>query len=442
MAVARLRARGQAGDPPRICVAVSGGSDSLALLALAVEARDALAARDGAPIALTALTVDHGLRPQSADEAAEVGRLAEQRACAHRILRWRGAKPGANLQAAAREARYALLADWRRAAGVGPLLLGHTRDDLAETFVLRLLRGSGVDGLAAMAEDAPEEPEDWARAEGRPRLRRIRPLLGIGRAQLRRICQDRGLAWIDDPSNDDPRFDRVKVRRLLAEAAPLGLSADRLVKTALTLSRARAALEDATIDLHRRAGRADLRLGLAQIAVGALRAAPREIALRWLARALAWGAGAAYPPRLDSLEAALDAVLTPAIGGAATRRTLHGCLLEAGGGDGAMLRVMREPAAAAGSQSLTPGRAVLWDNRFRAVAHAPGCRVGPVGPAGRRLIGVSGPPAAVEAMAGIWRDAELLATPFGAAAPSRHQVAPRLGLLEPPDADAQASVDR
>jgi len=185
-------AAGIAALPPGpLGVAISGGGDSTALLLLLHAARRAV----------LAVTVDHGLRPESAAEAAAVGALCAARGIPHDTLVWAEGPESGNLQARARQARRRLIADWARGRGIGDVALGHTLDDQAETVLLRLARGSGVDGLAAMAAVAEGDGVRWHR-----------PLLGIGRGALRDWLRGEGVAWIDDPSNEDPRFDRVRVR--------------------------------------------------------------------------------------------------------------------------------------------------------------------------------------------------------------------------------------
>ncbi|MGE4562142.1 MAG: tRNA lysidine(34) synthetase TilS, partial [Rhodospirillales bacterium] len=171
---------------PHLAVAVSGGGDSLAL-ALLVERW--CRGRGGR---VSALIVNHGLRPEAKEEAACVGGWIEARGIAHWILVWDGPKPISGLQAAARAARYDLMSAWCRTHGVLHLLVGHTREDQAETFLMRLEKGSGPDGLAAMS---------WVRAL--PFCRLVRPLLELTRAALRATLAAFGQAWIEDPSNND-----------------------------------------------------------------------------------------------------------------------------------------------------------------------------------------------------------------------------------------------
>ncbi|WP_244434174.1 tRNA lysidine(34) synthetase TilS, partial [Azospirillum sp. B506] len=180
---------------PAVAVGVSGGGDSVALVLLL---RHWVAERGGT---LLALTVDHGLRPESGDEAAAVGQAMARLGVPHRVLRWEGTKPSAGVQAAARTARHRLLGAACAGAGILHLALAHHRDDQAETVLLRLARGSGIDGLAGMAP---------VRADGAVRV--IRPLLGFSHDRLLATCRAEGVDWIEDPSNHNPRFARARLR--------------------------------------------------------------------------------------------------------------------------------------------------------------------------------------------------------------------------------------
>ena len=182
-------------------LAVSGGSDSTALMVLFA---DWLRER-GRPIQdCTVLTVDHGLRSTSADEARAVAALAAELGYRHATLAWEGSKPRAGIQAAARAARYRLMGGYMRAHGIRLLLTAHTRDDQAETLLMRLARGSGLDGLAAipslsrLGERGPGDNADGDR-------RWIgRPFLDVPKACLRATLEERGVRWMEDPSNIAP----------------------------------------------------------------------------------------------------------------------------------------------------------------------------------------------------------------------------------------------
>lgn len=328
---------------PALAVACSGGRDSMALALLAD--RWARARRGRA----VALVVDHGLRTEARAEA----RLARRRLTAagveSRLLVWRGAKPGTGIQAAARTARYRLLEGWCARNGVLHLLAAHQRDDQAETVLFRLARGSGPDGLAGIP----------ALAE-RAAVRLLRPLLGVSRAALGDWLAARGAEWIDDPSNRDPAFARVRIRGLLPALEKEGLGADALCASAARMAASRATLEAAVARLLAQA--AVCPQGYARIPRAALADAPPAIARRALAALLGCIGGGAYPPRGARLDALYAAIAAPPFRG----RTLAGCrVLAEPGGDGDGLLVVREPRAAAEKLTLAPGEEVLWDGRFR-----------------------------------------------------------------------------
>jgi tRNA(Ile)-lysidine synthase len=365
-------------------IAVSGGGDSVALLALA-------AAQGGRRLA--AVSVDHGLRPEAEAEAELAGQLAAGLGIPHRVLRWTGWDGRGNLQAEARRARRRLIGDWAAAAGIGAVALGHSRDDQAETVLLRLLRGSGVDGLAGMAPVARQGRLLW-----------LRPMLDLGREELRRWLEGQGLPWAEDPSNSDEGFARVRLRRAMAA---LDLDAAGLAATAARMATARAALEAATAAAADAAARAGA-FGEVRIDAAALAAMPQEIAQRLLAAALCWVAAAEYRPRLAPLAAALAAALA---GGTAT---LHGCLVR-GGGARAPVVVTREPRAALAAPDARPGE--IWDRRWRVCGpEAPGLRIAALGEAGLALRPVwreSGAArAALLAGPAVWRGQRLEAAPL------------------------------
>ena len=452
--------------PQHLGLAVSGGGDSMAMLHLAADWAHVYGIR------LWVVTVDHGLRPESAAEAALVACAAAERGLPHSTLRWQGWDRSGNLQDAARRARLDLIGRWRGV--VQHVLMAHTLDDQAETVLMRLARGSGVEGLAAMAalhrvgptpDDAvpPPDPlatpsprsaappghgvtlrdtsvtplDNWVTPpdtsitppdtsvtppdasvrppdasvrpcdpsltppdgsaappghgvtlsdasltpplpplipSGQPAIRSgpgvevaaappasaavrqdwfiLRPLLGVSRAALRHYVRVLHIPFVDDPSNADPRFDRVRIRALLDPLAAEGLTRDRLADTAARMRRARVALGARAHDV---AGRiATERLGCILFDRDALPGVEADTQLRLLAAAIQNVTSDPYRPRESALESALDRVLG---GGAAT---LHGAMLVP---HGASLWVTREHAAVATVQGLV-GPGMVWDRRW------------------------------------------------------------------------------
>jgi tRNA(Ile)-lysidine synthase len=259
---------------PAIVLAVSGGPDSVALMWLMARWRRAFAR---AP-KLVAVTVDHGLRVEAAQEARNVKELARRLELEHRTLRWIGDKPKSGVPAAARAARYRLLAKAARAAGASHVLTAHTRDDQAETLVMRLLRGSGVAGLAAMARESERDGVLLAR-----------PLLDIPKSRLIATLNTAGIAFADDPSNRDPAFTRPRLRALLPALAAEGGDARALARLAARLARANAAVEILTDGAERYLalrGRTELVADARGFDIDAFAALPEEIRLRLLMRAI------------------------------------------------------------------------------------------------------------------------------------------------------------
>jgi tRNA(Ile)-lysidine synthase len=328
-----LRSTFLTNPPKRLGVAVSGGSDSMALLHLLADW-----AGEGGPEVL-AVTVDHGLRSGAAREATGVARTCAGLGIAHDIRRWQGWDHKGNLQDQARRARLRLIAEWASERGIDTVALGHTADDQAETFLMRLARGSGVDGLAAM--------DHWRRAHG---INWVRPVLALRRWELRDYLYRRDIRWFDDPTNEDERYDRVKMRKALAMLEPLGISAKSLADTAARLQTARVALRHYACDRARQISRTEAgdvifdRKGLL-----ATLEEPRD---RLLAHALRWVATAEYRPRQDSL-AGLWRSITE---GKST--VLHGCQILV---DEEVVRITREYNAVQGVVAQ-PGE--VWDARW------------------------------------------------------------------------------
>jgi len=322
-----------------LVLAVSGGSDSTALLVLAARWAKRRKKQSKHTPKLLAVTVDHGLRPESAREAAAVKRLARRLGVLHRTLRWRGVKPKTGLQEAARIARYRLLAQAAAGAGYEHVLTAHTLDDQAETVLFRLARGSGLTGLAGMAHasllpvplnaPSPREGQAEGKHQESPRLAIdqifvVRPLLGVSKARLIATLKDASIGHNEDPTNRDPRYTRTRLRAVLALLAREGLDAKSFGRLAARMRRA-----EATVEFAVAAARAALApepwSDRGPIVFEAARFAdlPGEVALRLLGRVVAH-VGNEGPVELGKLEAlygALRQARSP------LRRTLAGALV-------------------------------------------------------------------------------------------------------------------
>jgi tRNA(Ile)-lysidine synthase len=324
---------------PFIAVAVSGGPDSLALVILA----EKWARRHGGRA--WALTVDHGLRPESAAEAETLAGWLAARAIPHEILVWAGDKPASGIQEAARDARYQLMAEWCRTHGCLHLFAAHQREDQVETHLIRRRAGSGIDGLAGMSA---------VRELAACRL--VRPLLSVPRARLLALLADEGQPFLRDPSNLNPAFERARLRLAreasgdaigAAIAAEMRACGERRIEREHILD----GLLSRSVALHP-AG-----FGALDPAVIAL--APPETAERLLGRVAAAIGAARYPARRARL-ARLRAGLVAEPGRA---RTLGGCRFVPWRG---RLLVLREVAAASAPVRVEPGARLTWDRRFAA----------------------------------------------------------------------------
>jgi tRNA(Ile)-lysidine synthase len=313
---------------PAIVLAVSGGPDSTALLWLAARWRRALVRGPR----LIAVTVDHGLRPEAAREARDVKRLARSLELPHRTVRWTGAKPKNGLPAAARAARYRLLADAARANGASHILTAHTRDDQAETLLMRMLRGSGIAGLAAMARQS-ERDGVWL----------ARPFLHVSKAQLVATLEKAKIAFADDPTNRDSHFTRPRLRAIMPVLAAEGGDARNLARLAARLARANAAVEVLTDGAERYLALKDRETPDAGFDAKTFAALPEEIRLRLLLRAIdrLGHEGPAELGKVETLLSALDRAFAQATAARRPRlkQTLAGALISLNGG-----RIHIEPA--------------------------------------------------------------------------------------------------
>ena len=358
-------------------LAVSGGGDSMALLHLAHQAglRPKIA------------TVDHGLRAASADEARMVARVCADLGLEHTTLSWQGWDHRGNLQNAARRARRALLADWAGAQGLTAVALAHTRDDLAETFLMRLGRGAGVDGLAAMRPLWHEQGVQFRR-----------PLLAASRDHLREYLRGIDAEWVDDPSNEMDRFDRVRVRKALKLLAPLGIDPVRLADVAAHMSQARLALEAGAEALMRECVTA--RAGILWICPEIFDA-PLDLQRRLLQQVIAGIHPQDYAPRGPALVALRDRLQRGVAG------QLAGCHFTVHGG---AILAFREGKTL---QRLDADQ--VWDGVWHVGNPRQGTQIGPLGAEGLRQWpawrGTGIPRAALLSQPSLWHKETLISTP-------------------------------
>jgi tRNA(Ile)-lysidine synthase len=368
-------------DPGRIGVAVSGGSDSVAALHLL----------HAAGWTVEAVTVDHALRPEAAEEARRVAASCAGLGVPHATLGWsEGPDPTGNLMAQARMARYALIAGWARSRGLEDVVVAHTRDDVAETFLMRLSRGAGLDGLAAMQGAWVERGVTFRR-----------PFLAFGREALRGYLRRHGVGWGDDPTNADPRYLRSRARTALAALAPLGIDAAGLAGVADRLASARAAIDRAVGEA---AGRA-VRLDRGDVLLGPGAPLHPEIGRRLVIAALRFVSGVAYPPREEALArllAGLEDGRPHVLSGVRVQR------------QGEVTRFTREARAVAALDGPTTG---VLDGRWALQGpHAPGLTVRALGAAGLgqcrgwRETGL--PRASLLASPSVWQGPTLVAAPL------------------------------
>lgn len=356
--------------PTDIGLAVSGGGDSMAMLYLAHNWTRVYGLR------LWVVTINHDLRPDAAGEAQLVADECALLGWPHATLIWRGDKTG-NLMEAARHARLSLIDAWR--GDLRHVLMAHTADDVAEGFLMRLRRGSGVDGLAAMSDlrtvrIRPDQRLPLAQNDrrgqrfppdsgaGRGSYFVVRPLLHTSRQALRRYLIAMLGRWVDDPTNENTSFERARTRKLLTTLQDAGLTSQVLTQTAHRMAQARAALTARTQSIARGTVHRDWTTGEVRITRDALAGVEDETKLRLLAEALQWVSSDPLRPRLQALHALSERVMAGGSG------TLHGCEVVA---HKAHLQVFREYGAVA--QLRGPVSDVsTWDQRW--VVQAPDLR--------------------------------------------------------------------
>lgn len=325
-------------ESQNIGLSVSGGGDSIALMHLAARCLGAKALR--------VITIDHGLRPDAAAEIALVADQAGALGLHHTVAKWEWDQTG-NLQAAARAGRWAAIREWALAFNMRDVWLGHTEDDQIETVLMRLARGSGIDGLTAMYPNAIRDG-----------VAVFRPLLGLARADLRAWLNAERIKWCDDPSNLDPRFDRVRARQMFAQLADLGLTRKRVLQTVDHMQAAHLTLQGAAVAFAKAHVRQDA--GDLIFAPNALNLDKADAPRRVMAAGFGWVGSRGYRPRFEQL---IDVV-------AKARKsqtvTLGGCLMRPEGNG--YVRLTREAAATRPvrrlASSVLAAKGAIWDQRW------------------------------------------------------------------------------
>ena len=321
-----------AGEGKNFGVAVSGGGDSIALLHFLLPWAKENEKK------LFAVTVNHNLRPESSQEAILVQELCAKYRINHSILDVNEEVLG-NLQSWARKNRYRLISEWATGNGIDSIFLGHTSDDQAETFLLRLARGSGVDGLSAMTSKSYRNHVYW-----------LRPLLKTSRKDLRNFLDKEDIFYVNDPSNEDLRFDRIKVRKVLESSQEYGLETERLVETSHRMAQARDVLNYVAFQFAKKHVFLT-KIGTVAVDLQDLELLFPDTRYRILSYVVKWVSGNPYGARAKTLEN----ILVSAMEG--KPRTCCGCVLSK---FDEKLHISREFNAVKKSDTLDN----LWDGRW------------------------------------------------------------------------------
>ncbi len=337
-----MRSFGQFDENSSFVVAVSGGADSLALTFLLAD----WCKKNN--IKLSAVTVDHGLRQGSAKEAESVNSLLKKNNINHIILRWIGDKKSSNIQAEARDARYKLITDFCKDNNAKFLFVAHNKQDQAETVLLRLMRGSGVDGLSGIAEDS--------QING---VRVIRPLLSYSKNEIRAFLRQEGHEWIEDPSNENIKYARVNVRKFIESAEDSDLLIDRLAETSLNLRRSRDYIETKMSQDCKEVFFIKSE-GYCILDWKKFNSLHEEVAYRLLSSIVKIVGGEYYKPRFEKIKTLYYAIKDNNLAGG---NTLGGCIIFSDKNKEHIV-IARELSSIRSDIKIEPGQKVFWDNRF------------------------------------------------------------------------------
>lgn len=335
----------------KVAVAVSGGSDSMALVLLT----QAWCQESGREC--IALTVDHGLREESQQEARQVAGWLQKYGISHHTLTWEGKKPESNIQSLARQARYRLLTAYCKEHGIPAILLGHHKKDQAETLLMRMLRGSGLKGLSGMKAKRDQQG-----------LLFLRPLLGMTKNQLQSYLKKQEQYWVEDPSNENVAYDRVWIRNLLQSHRDADLLSDRLYETSLRLQQTDSFVNAQLYSLWKDIIHVDEK-GFVSFDLEWFKTAHAEVQYQTIQRALYTVTGLSEPYRYDAITGAICAIMDGKL-----RHTLYHTMWEVKKGK---VYCFREPDKMA-KPVVSSGKEIYWDGRWEVAPLAAGYTIGAI----------------------------------------------------------------
>ena len=324
----------------RFAIAVSGGSDSLALSALAK-----LYSLDN-DNDFVALIIDHKLRKESAEEAKKTYKSLTQNKIKAKILTYRGEKFSSNIQKKARDLRYDLFEKYCGKNKIKFLILAHHQDDLIENFYIRLIRGSGIKGLTSLQNIFEYNKNFYL----------LRPLLNFNKQELLSVTKKSYSSWIEDPSNKNDKFLRVRIRKMQSKLQKEGFDPKRIIKTIENLNTAKDSL-DFYIFKSEKKYLKFYKEGYAILNSSMFNNEAQEVIFRVIIKAIHFVSGEYYPPRSDSLKTLMKNLSTKSF----KSSTLGGCLIEKNKN---IISFFREDRNVAVENLNKTKQKTNWDDRF------------------------------------------------------------------------------